>query len=59
MEKQEEKVCPICGQKYNTREFRTYNQTKYVYFIHKWKDENGKKHIHKCYGGAVNLSILF
>ncbi len=54
METNTQKICPICGRVYNTREFRTYNQTKYVYFVHKFRTPDGKRHIHKCYGGAVN-----
>ena len=54
METNTQKICPVCGKSYNTTEKRKYNNTVYIYFIHKTKLENGKTKIHKCYGGAIN-----
>jgi len=48
-----ERICPVCGTKYNTIEKRKINGQIYVYFIHKQKDNTGKVHIKKCYAGAL------
>jgi hypothetical protein len=49
----QEKICPICGNRFNTTEKRKINGQTYIYFIHKHKDDTGKVHIKKCYGGAL------
>jgi hypothetical protein len=47
-----ERICPVCGTKYNTIEKRKINGQTYIYFIHKSRDNTGKLHIKKCYAGA-------
>jgi hypothetical protein len=48
----QEKICPICGNRYNTIEKRKIKDQIYIYFIHKSRDNTGKVHIKKCYAGA-------
>jgi hypothetical protein len=48
----QEKICPICGNRFNTTEKRKIKDQVYIYFIHKIKDDTGKVHIKKCYAGA-------
>jgi type II secretory pathway component GspD/PulD (secretin) len=52
VELDQNRICPICGSRYNTVEKRKIKDQVYIYFVHKIKDENGKIRIHKCYAGA-------
>jgi hypothetical protein len=57
VELDQNKICPICHERYNTTEKRKINNNVYIYFIHKSRDNTGKVRIHKCYGGAINNYI--
>jgi hypothetical protein len=50
----QEKKCPRCNGTYKYTERRVIAGQIYHYAIHYWKDETGKKHVHKCYMGAEN-----
>jgi hypothetical protein len=52
IELDQNRICPICGNRFNTIEKRKIKDQIYIYFVHKIKDDTGKVHIKKCYAGA-------
>jgi len=48
----EVKICPRCGGEYKYVEKRVIKSQTYYYALHITKDEDGRKHVHKCYLGA-------
>lgn len=46
------KTCPRCSQPYKYVEKRLIKEQTYYYALHYYFDENGRKHVKKCYLGA-------
>ena len=48
----EEKICPRCSKTYKYIEKRRIKEQVYYYALHFHLDEDGRKHVKKCYLGA-------
>jgi hypothetical protein len=56
MKSRERLICPRCGSE-GYLEKRKRNDHIYIYFVHV-KSEGKKRHIHKCYLGALNYEYV-
>lgn len=53
-----EKVCPRCGERYSYIERRRVGRNVYLYAVHYWRDESGRRRVRKCYLGPLTYEYV-